>query len=303
MSKITNVETPTMTVQAVNRGVLNGIEQGHVKEAAAQGTAFIRSRLREMSFTREILKPILITDTDLDQDEYTDLPRKLVEKEPDSAATWVPFAGSPPRKWFSAKKYSIYFGKIESEEYIKTKWELMTYRNDIRKIISDNSVKDMSDQEDMRFYATIDEIVNNNPSQGMNLVGGLNMSNLAEMIKNMKSRKMPIGGWLCTEELAADLLKLPATSVGDQVASRHYDEGIFKQKTLAGYPLITTIKNDIIPANEIWLLTTEEFMGKFYLLQDATLFIEQRKDVLMFSSYEALGIGIGNHKGFVRGRF
>lgn len=81
-----SVETPTMSVQSINRGFVNGVESGNIKEAAQNATSFVRNRMREMSFVREVLKPIKIDETDLTPDEHTDLPRILVEKEPDSAA-------------------------------------------------------------------------------------------------------------------------------------------------------------------------------------------------------------------------
>ena len=94
-----------------------------------------------------------------------------------------------------------------------------------------------------------------------------------------------------------DAIDLPATTVGDPIASRHFDEGIESSQKLWGFPVVTTIKSDIYPANKAWLFAPQapnNFLGNFYLLQDATLFIEQRADIISFWSYEALGIGIGN---------
>jgi hypothetical protein len=38
----------------------------------------------------------------------------------------------------------------------------------------------------------------------------------------------------------------------------------------------------------------QNFLGNFFLLQDATLFIKQEADMIEFFTYEAPGIGIGN---------
>jgi hypothetical protein len=42
------------------------------------------------------------------------------------------------------------------------------------------------------------------------------------------------------------------------------------------------------------MFAPENFLGNFFLLQDATLFIKQEADMIFFHSYAAPGIGIGN---------
>ena len=79
-----------------------------------------------------------------------------IEKEPDSTATFVTFKGSGQRTFFRGPRYSVFFGKIESQHFMKSKFELLTYQNDIRKILTDNSVKDMADIEDRKFIETIE---------------------------------------------------------------------------------------------------------------------------------------------------
>jgi hypothetical protein len=297
-----NTETSRVSAQLVNSNFIRKIENGQTKEAQAEGSAFIRSKLRQASFAREILPPQLLSDDELDRDEHTDLPKKIVEIEPDSRATFVPFKGTGPRTWFKGPRYAVYFGKTESQRFRKSKFELMTYQNDIRKILSDNSVKDMADQEDERFYETLDTIISMNPAQELTPVGGLTADNVADAFKNLTSRRIPVGKILMTKELYYDCLKLPATSVGDPVAARHYDEGVENENVLWGYPVITTIKNDILPANEFFVFGPQEYLGNFFLLQDATLFIKQEADMIEFFSYAAPGIGIGNTKSITRVR-
>ena len=297
-----NVETERVSAQLINSSFVRKLEEGRVKEAQAEGSAFIRKKLRQESFARELLPPVLLSDDEIDRDENTDLPKKIVEIEPDSVATFVPFKGTGRRTWFKGPRYSVYFGKTESERFTKSKFELMTYQNDIRKILADNSVKDMADQEDERLYATLDEIITANPGQALNPAGGLTASNVRQAIQNLYSRKIPVGKILMTKELQVEVLDLPATSVGDDVASRHYTDGAENEEKLWGIPVITTIKNDIIPANEFWVFGPENFLGNFFLLQDATLFIKQEADLIEFWSYAAPGIGIGNTGAMVRVR-
>lgn len=293
-----NTETSRVTAQLINSSFLRKIEDGRVKEAQQEGSAFIRSKLRQSSFAREILPPQLLADDEIDRDENTDLPKKIVEIEPDSRATFVPFKGTGPRTWFKGPRYAVYFGKTESQRFQKSKFELMTYQNDIRKILSDNSVKDMADEEDSRFYETIDAIATATGQTVTN--AGLTAEAFVKAFQNLSNRRIPIGKILMTKELYYEVLQLPATSIGDNVASRHYDEGVESENKLFGFPVITTIKNDILPADEFWVFGPQEYLGNFFLLQDATLYIKQEADMVEFFSYAAPGIGIGNTASMVK---
>jgi hypothetical protein len=148
------VETTKVSAQFVNSSFIRKLEEGRTKEAQDQGTAFIRQKMRQAAFCREILPPVVISEDEIDRDVNTDLPQKIIEKEPDSVATFVTFKGTGDRTWFSGPRYKVIFGKIESQRFVKSKFELMTYQNDIRQILSDNSVKDMADVEDGKFIET-----------------------------------------------------------------------------------------------------------------------------------------------------
>ena len=288
------VETTGVTAQLINSNFVKKIEDGRIKEAQSEGSAFIRSKLRQTSFAREILPPVVLSDDEIDRDVNTDLPRKIVEKEPDSTATFVTFKGTGDRTWFSGPRYAVYFGKVESQRFTKSKFELMTYQNDIRKILTDNSVKDMADIEDGEFYESCEAVITANPGQGLAQAIPLTADAVVAAMKSHIARKIPIGKMLMTKELYYDVLKLAATSVGDPIASRHYDDGVEEEEKLWGVPVITTIKNDIVPSDVFWIFGPENYLGNFFLLQDATLFIKQEADIIEFWSYSAPGIGIGN---------
>lgn len=291
-----NVETPEVTAQLVNSSFVRKIEEGRVKEAAEESTAFIREKLRQEAAVREIMAPEGISEEEIDRDEDTDQPKKIIDKEPDSYATFVQFQGVGPRTWFKGPRYAVYFGKIESQRFTKNKWELMTYTSDIRKILSDNSVKDMADEEDSKWNELVTDIIAANPLE-QRTAGGFQSSTFKRAMQKMIGRRRPIGKMLMTKYRYFDALDLPAVTVGDDIASRHFDQGIEATERLWGIPVVTTIKGDIYDQDKAWIFSPQKpnnFLGNFYLLQDATLFIKQEADVIMFWSYEALGIGVGN---------
>lgn len=291
-------ETREVSAQLINSNFVRKLEAGRVKEAQDEGSAFIRQKVRQESFAREVINPILLQDDELDRDENTDQPKKIVEKEPDSVATFVTFQGTGPRTWFRGPRFAVKFGKTESQRFTKNKWELMTYQNDIRKILSDNSVKDMSDQEDIKYIGTLDSIAALNAAVQIYGAAAFNSGAFRVGFQKMVNRRQPIGKILLTKELYYESLDLPATSVGDDVASRHYDDGIENEEKLWGIPVVSTMKSDILNPKKAYVIAPENFHGVFFLLQDATLFIKQEADIIEFWSYAAPGIGIGNSVSF-----
>ena len=342
-----NTERERLSAQFINQSFVRKLDEGRVKEAADEGSRFIRSKLRQESFAREILQPIELSPDEIDRDEHTDQPKKIIEKEPDSSATFVTFKGSGQRTFFRGPRYSVFFGKVESQHFMKSKFELLTYQNDIRKILTDNSVKDMADVEDKKFIETIEASLSeaapadvgnagdagynkdgvsylgadaNNAAlpqfsgsqllEGNNFVAqisdavdtqaALSKELIAQMFQAMTSKKLPIGKMLMTKATFMEALKFDYTDVGNDIVSRHYDKGLEGEDKLFGVPVITTIKNDIINDNEIYLFAPENYLGNFFLLQDATLFIKQEADMIEFWSYSSPGIGIGNTKGVIK---
>lgn len=318
-----SIETSSISAQYINQSFVRKLEEGRVKEAQDEGSRFIRSKLRQQSFAREILEPVEIGADEIDRDEHTDQPKKIIEKEPDSVATFVTFKGSGQRTFFRGPRYSVSFGKIETEHFMKSKFELLTYQNDIRKILTDNSVKDMADVEDQKFIETVQAAMgqvggtetlgaNGNSdtsftAANLKAANDLDCNNkpltknlIAQLFQNMTMQKMPIGKLLMSKSTFMEVLKFDHTEVGNDVVSAHYRDGIAGEEKLFGVPVITTIKNDIIDDNEIYLFAPENYLGNFFLLQDATLFIKQEADMIEFWSYSAPGIGIGNANGIRR---
>ncbi len=293
-------QTQQVSAQYINSNFVRKVEDGRTKEAETEGTAFIRQKLRQESFAREIIEPVLLDDTDIDRDENTDQPKKIVEKAPDSVATFVPFNGTAQRTWFRGKRFAVYFGKTESQRFTKNKFELMTYQNDIRKILSDNSVKDMADQEDTKFLDTVNAIIALALATQRTLAGAFNSSAFKLGFQGLVNRRQPIGKMLMSKGTYYEALDLPATSVGNDVASRHYDTGIEAEEKLWGIPVVSTIKREIVDdvaggtRRSAYIFSPQNYLGVFYLLQDATLYIKQEADIIEFWSYAAPGIGFGN---------
>ncbi len=292
-----NIETTQVSTRVYNQRFINMVYGGQVKEAEDSSNSFIRNLILQEAAVREVLEPEGLGDEDIDRVSSTDRPMKIVEKEPgdeETYATFVELTGTPEAHWIKGSRYEVYFGKITTPTYMKTKWELMTYRMDIRKIIADNSVKKMGDEEDKYFRRTLMTIVNKNSAIQRTGAASFTSNAFKRAFQAMDDRRRPIGKLLLTKRLFREAMDLPATALGNDIASKHYREGIEGEDHLWGIPAVVTSKVNIYDKKECWVLAPKEYLGKFYLLQDATMFIEQKRDTIMFDSYSAPGIGIGN---------
>jgi len=286
----------TINVQFLNQSFLDKIDQGLTKEAGVAISAFVRQKLREDGFTRKVLNPISVTAAELDR-QVTEEPTIIVEKEPDSIAANLPFLGRAEIRYWKTARYPVTFQKISSASFKKSKFELATYRTDIRTVLQENSVKDMQKQEDRNFYDNVIQMATDN-NNVFNISGGFTKANLVAGIKNMLRHQLPVGCLLMTQSMYADLLAFPSTEIGSPAASDLF-RGQGTLDTFFGYKVIVTNKHDILPDTQCLVFAPQEYLGQFYALQDATVFLKVEQDIIEFTSYEAVGVGIGNVNGVV----
>lgn len=288
--------TETVNTQIVNRAFLDKLDAGLVKEASVASSSFVRQKLREDGIARKILPPTPVTAAELDRD-LTEEPRIICEKEPDSVAATLPFLSRAKIRYWTGSRYEVKFHKISSDNFRKSKYELMTYKTDIRTVLQENSIKDMQEQEDVGFYNNILAMATAN-SNVYSISGGFSRATLNAGIKKMVEKKLPVGCVLMTQSMYLDLISAPATDIGSGVAGELFTG----QRTLDnvhGYKIITTNKKDMLPTNQAVVFAPPAFLGQFYELEAATVFLKVEQDIIEFTSYESIGIGIGNTNGAV----
>lgn len=326
--------TETLNVQFMNNAFIDKLDQGLTKEAGAAMSTFVRQKLREDGFSRKIFTPMMVTASDLDRG-LDDQPRVIIEKEPDSIAATLPLSGKEEIRYFKGSRYEVGFYKIESKEFIKSKFELATYKTDIRHILQENSVKDLQKEEDSNLITGLAKIFAGRMGSGTDfdaetapaagaggfltatsLDGVTVVDKLMQLIQFMVDDFQKPGKLLISHQLYLAVLREPATQLGDTFATDAFKNGAIDK--FYGFEFITSNKSDLLSSD---FLTTgvpstsratkgdiaiafapEAYLGQFYSLQEPTVFLKSEADMISFKTYESIGIGIGNTKAFVIGQ-
>ncbi|RUM31744.1 MAG: hypothetical protein DSY42_02185, partial [Aquifex sp.] len=84
--------------------------------------------------------------------------------------------------------------------------------------------------------------------------------------------------------------KLPLT-----MFTPNFNEALIREGTvgnLLNLNWVVTNKIDLVPDNTFYLLSSREYLGGFYLMQDATVYMKVEKTRLEWNIYELAGVGI-----------
>lgn len=304
---MTGYTTETVNTQFMNQQFIDKINSGMEKEAGAAMSAFVRQKLREEGFARKILTPQTITSADIDRG-LDDQPRVIVEKEPDSVAASIALSGNGEIRYFKGQRYEVPFYKIESDTFTKSKYELATYRTDIRQVLQDNSVKDLQKEEDVNFWNSVTTIAAANSNHVDNYTGGVNFGvrSLMDVVEKLADNFQKPGKILMPYKLYLKLISRKSVVIGDIATSDLFRGG--DQTNFYGFDLIVTNKSDILTSgnaagDQVGVFAPEQYLGQFYALQEPTVFLKTEKDMVEFSAYEAIGIGIGNVNGMYTADF
>jgi len=289
-------------------------DRGMQKQAAENVNEYTRVKMREDGFLRRILPPKPITADDLDIQVDTDKPVVIMEKEPGSPpAISVPFGTNPLGRYIKGSRYRVMFGRIMSEKFYKDVQELMTYRMDIRQVLSDNSIKDMLTEEDSKWIHATNAalggaagatVTTTGAIQWQEVVGGITRANVAESLKIMPSTSSRLENHcgLINNITIKDFLKWHRDEVGGDLAENFLLNGYAEQQ-LFGIKFIVTIKQDLVPTDTVFYYAEPKFLGIFMTLEDATMFMDRRAFMVEFFCYETIGAAIGNTAGCARADF
>lgn len=275
---------------------------------------YIRMKLREEGFLRKILPAQTITGDDLTKQVSTDKPSKVVELEPDSpGAMSIPFGEFPTGTYIHGKRWLVTFSRIATPMFNKDVAELHDYDLDIRQVISDNALKDLQAEEDGKFIQTCNSLLSNDNMihgqplpygpDGSNiqlwkvLSGGLTRENVVEAKKLMMAagaRLRPQTA-LVNQKTAVEFEKWTREEVGGDMAQSILVNGwAGEANKWCALNWITTIKDNLVPDNTMFLFAAPEFLGRLYFLEDTTMFVKREGPMLSWYAYEMLGGGIAN---------
>jgi len=265
-----------------------------IDKAAQAGGAFVRERLRELSFTRSILPPEYVTKAECQRSVNHDMLVKIVDIEPQSAAAAVNFRGRAYERYIQGDRYEIPFFKVESETFKKNEGELLAYDYPVTKVIEENSVKDLQKTEDGKFIEFTDAVI---VANGKNITpaeaGIATTKNLVKLFKALDTDELAVGTILMHKADWDDFMTQEATKIGSPLASEMVVNG-YKYNTILGHKLVVTIKSSIVAPGTIYEFTDPKYLGNFFVLNDTKFYIEKRKDMVSWCTWEYVGMGYGN---------
>lgn len=295
------------TAREVNAALLDMFDKGLNKEAQEAVTDFIRMRMREEGFARQIIPPVQVTDTDLDKQVDTDKPVIICEKEPDSpAAISVPFGTLPMNRYIRGIRFRVMFQRIMSPRFLKDINELRTYDMDIRQVLSDNALKDMQTEEDGKFIGTVDSILvapgytvpDTGTIQWRTISGGITRDTWNDALRILPQTPSHFSAStiLMNNVSILEFQKWGRDEAGGDFAQQVAMNGWGETKWF-GIRILVTIKRDLVPDNRIYQFVRPAALGKFFLLEDTTMYVDTKAFMIEFFAYCSLGAAIANPAG------
>jgi hypothetical protein len=297
-----------------NKAFFGLLQNGQTKEAQDMVTDFTRIRIRESSVFEKVMPSVKIADDELTPQLGTDKNVKLVEREPNSpAAITIPLGTQPIQYYFRGDRYPVFFDRIVTPKFTKDVSELRTYGMDIRQVISDNAILDMDFEFDRKMIAAAQSIVGTEGStvpetgviQNRKIVDplGITRNSLFEMRKILPSTFAHLEGVtiLVNNITIHDIAKFGRDEVGGELSESMFVEG-FQQKRLLGMNWIVTNKTELVENDTFWIFASPEFIGKSFVLEDVTLYLDKKAYNLEFFAYTERGATIGNPAAIAKAR-
>lgn len=284
------------------------------KEAEQRASEFLKVQIYEDSFLERILPAQPITpaqcDRTVDHPNYT----KVIDKEfADVTATTLGFRGRSDYQYVEADRYQVNFFKIESEEYEITEGELRGMQQPLQNLIRHHIAYHIRKKMDEAFIGLVDKAIAQDPTNQRidksssgegtitpelivelrNLLDGRNINGRymeASTLLMSRPQYNRINEW--AQQNSAGTSHNPGMTSG--LGTEFWRDG-YEYDMLQGLRVVTTVKTDIIPENEIYCFSPPDLMGHHFTFNDDRFSIIREHDRMRWKGWRTFGMAIGNN--------
>lgn len=302
----------SMVSDEFTSSLLSG-DEGLVKRAGMATNDYFRTEIRENGVYRRLLPPTVITDANLAENPYNDLPCTFAEIEFESSgAMQVPFEAGTTNDVLHGRKVFIDFHRVFSPNYGIDMIRLKSYKMPIMDILRDNMLKSIMDQEDATWKALDDYILGEVNTDNKDLgcrrnitVGPIGRESL---VAAKKAMSVTPGNLIAAKGIMnyltySDIGILTKDQIGGTTAEDMFYNGVTTTK-LYGLDIITTIKRDLWRDNELYIYPEPRYYGMFCIMDDVTLITDIKDGYwLEVKMWEMIGGAIVNAAGVAKVSF
>lgn len=285
-------------------------DDGHHKSASAASTDIIRKNIKEESILRRYHPLVMCDQSDLIPDLDSDEPLKREWMETDSlGAVSVPFGQNPEVEFFYQKKFDIKFNPLQSPQWEKNVFELMTCKGvDYSKLIIDNGLRYFHQLEDSIWLNTIYQIVGSVGGNGISgypqhfaIPGGITRDSYKEVLNGLEDFSLNNGTVIMNRRTAKAFLGWGRDELGGDLSERLARKGLagMEDNELFGVRHLFTIKRDLVPDGRVIVLADPNYFMRFYGLQDITMHVKKENYMVSSKAMEVIGMAFANVFGAV----
>lgn len=293
------------------------------REKVARGSeAWIEDHMREAAFSRSILsqKTVSPEDNFIQTSTHHDTLVAIVELQPESKAMVVDYRGKPDARLATAERIEVPFFTISSELHQAYEEELWAYTQQLTKKIEEQAALDVEEIEDREWiihsdaavqamqneynggaatalhYTTINagtvveysvrkSLLARTDSDETTTPWALQKLDLIEGAKMLATRRLKCKTVLLPEPQFLDVSGWTADEVGDTVVGQT-TKGGFNSDKLVYWSYVRTIKTDILRPGNVYFYTSEDYLGRSYVLQKLKFWIDKEQNLLEWRCWE-----------------
>jgi len=282
------------------------------EKAAEIGNDIVKERIREKAIPMSMFTWTTTTNDDLDKQLDTEENMVYIDYEVDSPASiCVGLYANPHNYIFAGRRGAMKFYQIMTPRMTKDTNAMRTYSYDIRKIFADNIVRDMAITLNMNWLEANQLCLGapNTTPQWSNAPQWVTVQSTfgRETIPNIKEQMLRVQGdrgfevkqLLVNTITAIQPAKLGREESGGDLAQDTFQNGVTEPK-FGGMKWYITLNTLMVPTGTIWGFTDQKDYIRCSHLQETTMYIESRLNMIEFMALCNLGMLIVNQRNVIR---
>ena len=282
------------------------------EKAAEIGNEIIKERIREKAMPISMFTWTTTTNDDLVPQLESEENMRYYDYEVDSPASLsVGLQANPHNYSFAGRRGAMKFYEIMTPRMFKDTNKMRTYNYDIRKLFADNIVRDMAITLNMDWlqanqmclgapnttpvWANAPQWVTVQSTFGREVIPNIK----AQMLRVQGDRGFEVKQLLCNTITAIEPAKMGREESGGDLAQTMIQDGVVQNKW-GGMEWYITLNILMVPTGTIWGFTEEKDYIRCSHLQETTMYIESKLNMIEFMALCNLGMLIVNQRNVIR---